>query len=70
MPRSTPRSTPRSRPLDARLEGKLRFWELADPATDVLHGIEHDLPAVRDEGLQLLKTLLTPARRSDGSRPL
>ncbi|MFI0369483.1 phosphotransferase family protein [Actinomadura sp. 1N219] len=53
----------RGRPFDARLEGKLRFWELADPATDVLHGIEHDLPDVRDEGLTLLSTLLTPAHR-------
>ncbi|TYB49272.1 phosphotransferase family protein [Actinomadura chibensis] len=49
----------RGRPLDARLEAKLRFWSLADPATDVLHGLENDLPDVRDEGLRLLSTLLT-----------
>ena len=50
----------RGRSLDARVEGKLRFWELADSATDVLHGIEHGLPDVRDEGLRLLDALLTP----------
>lgn len=52
----------RGRPLDDRLEGKLRFWELADPAADVLHGIEHGMPDVRDEGLGHLRALLAPGR--------
>ncbi len=50
----------RGRRLDARLEGKLRFWELADPVSDVLYGIEHGMPDVRDEGVDLLTTLLAP----------
>ncbi|MEU8798150.1 aminoglycoside phosphotransferase family protein [Spirillospora sp. NPDC048819] len=53
----------RGRPFDARLEAKLRFWELADPVSDVLHGIEHGMPDVRDEGVNLLTTLLAPDRR-------
>ncbi|GAA0552837.1 phosphotransferase family protein [Actinomadura livida] len=52
----------RGRPLDARLEGKLRFWELADPVSDVLHGIEHGMADVREEGIGYLKPLLAPAR--------
>ena len=52
----------RGRPLDERLEGKLRFWELADPVCDVLHGIENGMPDVRDEGLALLRALLSPDR--------
>ncbi|XRQ07278.1 phosphotransferase family protein [Actinomadura welshii] len=50
----------RGRPLDARLEGKLRFWELADLVSDALHGIDHDMPDVRSEAVALLTTLLSP----------
>ncbi|WP_433330895.1 phosphotransferase family protein [Spirillospora sp. CA-294931] len=44
--------------LTPRLEAKLRFWTLADPATDLLHAREHDLPDLHAETLVYLRDLL------------
>ncbi|MEU4562727.1 phosphotransferase [Actinoplanes sp. NPDC023936] len=52
----------RGRPLSDRLVAKLRFWSLADPANDVLHGVENDLPGFRDRSLRLLHERLASAR--------
>ena len=49
----------RGGPWDDRLTAKLRFWALADPAGDVLHGIENDMPEFRDRSLRLLLDRLT-----------
>ncbi|RJO73480.1 hypothetical protein D5S18_19895 [Nocardia panacis] len=46
--------------LDPGLERKLRFWACADPARDVLHGIENDLP---DFGAERLAVLTDTIRR-------
>ncbi|MFF3669956.1 phosphotransferase [Microtetraspora malaysiensis] len=45
-------------PFTDSLERKLRFWELADAAEDVLHGIEHGLSEFRDQSLALLRGFL------------
>ncbi|MEV0970082.1 phosphotransferase [Microtetraspora glauca] len=52
-------------PFTDRLQRKLRFWELADAAADVLHGIEHGHSEFRDESLAVLRGLLT--QRGSGS---
>ncbi|MFC6884898.1 MULTISPECIES: phosphotransferase [Actinomadura] len=50
----------RGAPMTARLEAKLRFWALADPVEDVLHGMENDLPDLSERRLADLRTLLSP----------
>jgi aminoglycoside phosphotransferase (APT) family kinase protein len=45
----------RGRALGDRLIGKLRFWALADPACDVLHGMENDMPDFRDSSIVMLR---------------
>ncbi|MFI6514505.1 phosphotransferase [Spirillospora sp. NPDC050679] len=52
----------RGRALTPRQEAKLRFWALAELALDVAHGIENDLPAVRDDSLAELRDLLRSER--------
>ncbi|WP_147286997.1 phosphotransferase family protein [Nocardia otitidiscaviarum] len=41
----------RGRELDASLVRKLEFWTCADPADDILHGIENDMPDLREQSL-------------------
>lgn len=48
----------RGLPLDARLVAKLHFWQRADSAIDVLHGLEHDLPEFTEHSLRQLTELL------------
>ncbi|WP_280265809.1 phosphotransferase family protein [Nocardia wallacei] len=48
----------RGRELDTRLESKLRFWACADPALDVLHALENDMPRFRQERLRVLSEAL------------
>ncbi|WP_280272134.1 phosphotransferase family protein [Nocardia wallacei] len=44
--------------LTPRTEAKLRFWACADPALDVLHAQEHDLPEFRHQRLRVLSEAL------------
>jgi aminoglycoside 2''-phosphotransferase len=44
----------RGEPLHRRLTSKLQFWALADPANDVLHAIENDMPEFQDRSMRLL----------------
>ncbi|WP_169807940.1 phosphotransferase [Actinomadura hibisca] len=52
----------RGRALTPRQEAKLRFWALAELALDVAHGIENDLPTLRDDSLAELRALLRSGR--------
>ncbi|MGI5166106.1 phosphotransferase family protein [Spirillospora sp. CA-253888] len=52
----------RGRALTPRQEAKLRFWALAELALDVAHGIENDLPTLRDDSLDELRALLRGGR--------
>ncbi|WP_228819015.1 phosphotransferase family protein [Nocardia transvalensis] len=44
--------------LDHRLEAKLRFWACADPALDVLHALENEMPRFLDDRLRVLTAAL------------
>ncbi len=49
----------RGEPMSTRLVSKLRFWALADPANDVLHGIDNGMPDFRDRSVRLLHDRLS-----------
>ncbi len=44
--------------LDPRQEAKLRFWACADPALDVLHALENEMPEFREGRLRVLSESL------------
>ncbi|MDP9862320.1 MULTISPECIES: phosphotransferase [Streptosporangium] len=53
----------RDLPYSRRLVGKLDFWALAEPALDVVHGLEIDEPELVDEALGTLRARLDGGTR-------